>query len=73
MLVSCVLWILLMNVGKFHIDPSCGAESAFANWFGIKCALWMYGVRVSLSRASPSLASLSAISLLVIQVCAHTF
>lgn len=62
-----------MNVWKSHIDPSCVAEGALANQVGIECALWMYGVRVSLSRASPSSASLSAISLLVIPVCARTF
>lgn len=48
-------------------------EGALANQFGIKCAVWMYGVKVSLSRVYTSLASSFAIFLHVILVCSVLF
>ena len=52
--------------------PSCVAVGQFANQYGEKWAMCVCGVLFGFSFSVPSLASLSAISLPLMHVCALT-
>ena len=63
---------LVINVRRFRIAPSCVPVGQLANQYGVVRAMCIRGVVSGLSLSVPIFASVSAISLPLMPVCART-